>query len=58
MGVQDGSLNVRRSILIHATAARVWQEFEAFERMQTWLNLGHVLHRFEVRVGGIVEMSV
>ena len=28
------------------------------ELMQVWLNLGDVLHRFEIRAGGVVEMSV
>jgi uncharacterized protein YndB with AHSA1/START domain len=58
MGLQIGTLHIRRSIFIRATPARVWQEFEPFERMQAWLSIGHLLHRFELRVGGVVEMSV
>ena len=58
MGLTIGRLNVRRSILIQASPARVWQEFESFERIAAWLNRGHQLHTFEPRVGGKVAMSV
>lgn len=58
MGLTIGRLNVRRSILIQASPARVWQEFESFERIASWLSRGHELHTFEPRVGGKVEMSV
>ena len=58
MGLTIGQLNVRRSILIQASPARVWQEFGSFERISGWLNLGHELHTFEPRVGGKVAMSV
>ena len=58
MGLNIGSLYVRRSILIQASAARVWQEFESFDRIAAWLNLGHTLHTFEPRIGGGVRMSV
>lgn len=53
-----GLLNVRRSILIQAAPARVWQEFESFERIKSWLGHGHTLHAFEPRLAGKVEMSV
>jgi len=53
-----GPLHVRRSILIQAPAGRVWQEFTAQERVRSWLDLGHTLHRFETHVGGLVEFSV
>ena len=33
MGMQIGLLNVRRSILIQASPAEVWHEFESFERI-------------------------
>ena len=58
MGTQIGLLHVRRSILIQATAARVWAEFSSFERVVGWLGLGHQLHVFEPRLDGIVDMSV
>jgi uncharacterized protein YndB with AHSA1/START domain len=58
MGLTIGSLHVRRSILCEGSPARVWQEFETFERISAWLNLGHELHVFESRVGGDVKMSV
>jgi len=53
-----GPLHVRRSIFIEATPARVWQEFESFERISRWLNLGHTLHMLEPHLGGRVELSV
>lgn len=58
MGLEIGRLHVRRSILIQASPGRVWQEFESFERIAAWLNLGHTLHVFEPMVGGKVAMSV
>lgn len=58
MGMTIGTLHVRRSIFINAPPRRVWQEFESTERVKGWLNLGHVLHQFEPRVGGQVSMSV
>ena len=58
MGMKIGRLHVRRSILIQASPARVWQEFESFERIAAWLNRGHQLHSFEARLGGKVAMSV
>jgi uncharacterized protein YndB with AHSA1/START domain len=58
MGTQIGPLNVRRSILIQASPAEVWREFETFDRIAAWLGRGHVLHAIELKVGGQVEMSV
>jgi uncharacterized protein YndB with AHSA1/START domain len=58
MATQIGLLNVRRSILIEATPAEVWREFESFERICAWLSRGHVIHALEPKVGGRVEMSV
>ncbi len=58
MGIQIGLLNVRRSILIQAPAGRVWREFETFERVSAWFGRGHTLHRFDLELGGKVEMSV
>jgi uncharacterized protein YndB with AHSA1/START domain len=58
MGITISHLNVRRSILIQAPSARVWQEFETFERVAAWFGRGHELHRFELKLGGQVEMSV
>jgi uncharacterized protein YndB with AHSA1/START domain len=58
MGMQIGHLNVRRSILIQATPAEVWREFETFERIAAWLGRGHVLHTLEPKVGGLVDLSV
>ena len=58
MGMEIGLLNVRRSILIEASPARVWQEFGSFERIAAWLGRGHELHVFEPRLNGRVDMSV
>ena len=58
MGMEISRLYVRRSILIQASPARVWQEFESFERIKAWLNRGHELHTLEPEIGGQVEMSV
>jgi uncharacterized protein YndB with AHSA1/START domain len=58
MGITIGLLNVRRSILIQATPERVWQEFETFDRINAWFGRGHELHRFELKLGGQVDMSV
>ena len=56
--MEIGVLHVRCSILIQASPERVWQEFETQERVKGWLNLGHQIHKFEPRLGGLVEMSV
>lgn len=53
-----GLLNVRRSIQIAATPARVWQEFESFDRMAAWWGTGHTLAVYEPHVGGRIEMTV
>ncbi len=58
MGITIGHLNVRRSILIKAQPPRVWQEFQAFERISAWFGRGHELHQFEPKLGGVVEMSI
>lgn len=58
MGIKISLLTVRRSILIQASPARVWQEFESFERISGWFGRGHELHQFEGRQGGLVNMSV
>jgi uncharacterized protein YndB with AHSA1/START domain len=58
MGIRIGPLHVRRSILIGASPARVWQEFESFESVARWFGRGHELHQFEPGLGGPVDMSV
>ena len=58
MGMQIGLLSVRRSIFINASPARVWKEFESFERVAAWLGRGHTLHKFEPRLGGVTDLSV
>ena len=56
--METGALLVRRSIFIQTEPARVWKEFETFERICGWLNRGHEVHVFEPHVGGTVDMSV
>ncbi len=58
MGVAISALNVRRSTLIRANRARVWQEFATTEKLKAWFGQGHALHDFETWLGGKVEMSV
>ena len=58
VATEIGRLYVRRSILIEAGPELVWEEFSSFDRIAAWLGLGHVLHSFQPRVRGKVEMSV
>ena len=58
MGVEIGTLAVRRSILIKAPPEQVWQEFETFEQMQRWFGTGHRLLQYEPHVGGSVLLEV
>jgi|SRR5579864_2008190 len=58
MCLEIGVLHVRRSIFIRANPARVWREFETFERISEWFGRGHVLHAYNPALGGRVEMSV
>lgn len=58
MSTAIGPLHVRRSVLIDASAQRVWREFETPARVKAWLNSGHTLHDIELRVGGAVDFSV
>lgn len=58
MGIALSLLNVRRSVLIRATPQRVWQEFETFDRVAAWFGRGHELHRFELKLGAQVDLSV
>ena len=58
MGLEIGTLHVRRSIFIQAAAERVWEEFATAERIAAWLDRGHTLHSIEPRLGGRAEMSV
>lgn len=55
MATEIGPIAVRRSIWIAATPARIWEEFESFERMKRWYGTGHELTRYEPRLGGYVE---
>lgn len=58
MGVTIGPLHVRRSALIQATPARVWQEFASFDRVAAWFGRGHQLEVYEPEPGGQVRLSV
>ena len=58
MGTLIGPLHVRRSILIEAAPARIWEEFSSLERFRAWFGIGHTLHAFEPKVGARVDLSV
>ena len=58
MGVTIGLLSVRRSTLINALPARVWQEFVPEQKLKAWFGQGHTLHAFEPQLGGKVDLSV
>lgn len=58
MGLEIGTLHVRRSIFINAAPEAVWQHFATFEGICGWLDHGHTVHQFEPKVGGTVDMSV
>ena len=55
MATEIGPYAVRRSIWIDAAPARVWEEFETFERMVEWYGTGHTLVKYEPFTGGMVE---
>ncbi len=58
MGIEISALHVRRSSLIQATPARVWQEFTSFDRFAAWFGRGHRLEAYEPKLGGQVLLSV
>ena len=58
MGLVISPLCVRRSGFIHASPARVWQEFESFERLAAWFGTGHTLERYEPGAEGSLWLSV
>ena len=47
MGIEIGTLYVRRSAWLRATPERVWQEFTSFERLAAWFGRGHRLEALE-----------
>ena len=58
MGLQTGSLFVRRSIFINASPATVWQEFSTLERVRAWLGIGQEIHAYELQEGAEIRLSV
>ena len=58
MGLIIGTMFVRRSGFIDALSARIWQEFTSLEALDSWFGRGHVLHRYEARLGGEIELSI
>ena len=58
MGIEIGTMHVRRSGFIRATPERVWEEFASFERMRHWFGIGHTLHTYAPKLGAEVELSV
>ncbi len=58
MGMEIRPLYVRRSAFIHATSARVWQEFSDFEHLTRWFGRGHTLEKFEAKLGSEITLSI
>ena len=58
MSTEIDALHLRRSIFVNATPARVWQEFESFERLLGWFDRGHIVHELTPHVGARVDMSI
>ena len=58
MGIEIGSLYVRRSILIQAPSARIWDEFQSIDQVRSWLGVGQQVHDFELALGAVVRLSV
>jgi uncharacterized protein YndB with AHSA1/START domain len=68
----EGKLTIRRSLYIRATPARVWREFETFDRFAAWFGvlvdefdrngvrrlMGHRVITYEPHAGGHVELEV
>jgi uncharacterized protein YndB with AHSA1/START domain len=69
----EGQLTIRRSVHINAPPARIWQEFETFDRFAAWFGvmvdehdrftgapkkMGHQVITYEPRPGGWIEMEV
>ena len=58
MGIEIGTLYVRRSCLINAVPERVWQEFTSYDRLAAWFGRGHQLEAYQPRLGGDVRLCV
>ncbi len=58
MGITISLLSVRRSILIQAAPQRIWQAFESQAAFSQWFGIGHELHQFEPKLGGLVDLSI
>jgi len=58
MGIQIGTLHVRRSSLMQATPERVWEEFTSFDRFAAWFGHGHRLDSYDAKLGAEVRLSV
>lgn len=58
MGIEIGTLHIRRSCFIRATPERVWREFTTFDRLAAWFGRGHQLEAYAPELGGQVRLSV
>lgn len=58
MGLDIGTLCVRRSIYIEASCQQVWQQFVSLEKLSAWLGMGQTLHIYDARKGGKIDFSV
>lgn len=43
---------------MNASAARIWEEFTAFDSIKNWLGDGQTVHQLEPKVGGRADLSV
>ncbi|NKB32393.1 MAG: hypothetical protein GKR91_04775 [Pseudomonadales bacterium] len=58
MGIEIGSLCVRRCAQINAPAQRIWEEFESIEKLSAWYGIGHKIESFQPGLDGEISMSV
>ena len=58
MGMAIGTMFVRRSGHIQASAERIWQEFSSLDTLKAWFGVGHTLQRYEPGLNGAIDLSV
>lgn len=58
MGIAISPLKVRRSILIKASPARVWEAFTSSAALSQWFGVGHQLHHYEPGEDGQIDLSI
>ena len=58
MGIEIGSLCVRRCTQIYASPQRIWEEFESIEKLSAWYGIGQKIESFKPGIDGEISMSV